>query len=153
MKIRAALETLWLYSISETCFAASTDSSMPNDIYIISWPIYFRILGYYRAKMLRMSRNMNMHQKLAVYSNRVIRILSCLKYGKASPQYMVATPKQKAKVGKYIAKNAININFLIKLSSKESECISLIFQYLQACFLNNIFHFSKVQDISWHVWH
>ena len=112
--------------------------------FIISWPIYFRILGYYRVKILRMSRNMNMHQKLAVHSKRVIRILSCLKYGNVSAQYMVATPEQKAKVGKYTAKNATNVNFLIKLFSKKSEFISLILQYLQTCFLNNIFNFSKV---------
>ena len=67
---------------------------------------------------------------------------------------MIATPEQKAKVGRYTAKNETNVNFLeilIKLFSKESKYISLNFQYLQTCFLNNIFYFSKVLDISWHV--
>ena len=90
MKIGVALKIFWLYNTSKTCFIASKDDSILDKLY------HKQFISKYQANKEFNSQTspeiMKMYQKLGVYSNRVIRSLSFLKYGKASAL------EQKAKV-------------------------------------------------------
>ena len=106
----------------------------------ISWLIYFKIAGL--KLIVKDVQKYEYARKFAACSNRVIIILLFLKYGKASALYMVATPEQRAKVGKYTAKNVTNVHFLeilIKFLARRVN-VSHLFSSscLQTCFLNNI---------------